>query len=279
MLLRSNIMKKTILSGALISLSALTLTSAFAEPSVDAYRAQLADKDANPGLIIIEEGGDYFKAKAGPKNVSLEKCDFGLGAGVLKGAYAQMPRYFKDTDRVEDLESRLVSCMVNLQGFKREEIIDRKKTFADQRKKQDNTKLEAMAAYVAFQSDGMKIQPGSTHAKEKEAIAVGEGLFWRRHGTMDFSCASCHAEDGKRVRLQSLVNVYNPKDIQATMTTWPTYRVSHNVVRNNQHRMWDCNWQMRLPDIEYGSEGAVSLIAFLTKQAEGGTLNIPGMKR
>lgn len=272
-------MKKTTLSGALISLSALTLTSAFAEPSVDAYRAQLADKDSNPGLIIIGDGEAYFKQKAGPKNVSLEKCDFGMGAGVLKGAYAQMPRYFKDTDRVEDLESRLVSCMVNLQGFKREEIIDRKKTFADQRKKEENTKLEAMAAYVAYQSDGMKISPRSEHAKEKEAIALGEGLFWRRHGTMDFSCASCHSEDGKRVRLQPLVNAYNTKDIQATMTAWPTYRVSHSVVRNNQHRMWDCNWQMRLPDIEYGSEGAVSLIAFLTKQAEGGTLNIPGMKR
>ncbi len=270
-------MKKQLLSVAMLTLIASSTYAA--EPSVDAYRAQLADKDANPGLMVIDDGEQYFKEKAGPKNVSLEKCNFGLGEGVLKGAYAQMPRYFKDTDRVEDLESRIVTCMVTLQGMDKATIIDRKKTFADQRKHENNTKLEAIAAYIAYQSDGMKLAPSSSHVKEKEAIALGEGLFWRRHGTMDFSCASCHAEDGKRVRLQPLVNAYNQKDIQATMTTWPTYRVSHNVVRNNEHRMWDCNWQMRLPDIEYGSDGAVALIAFLTKQSEGGTLNVPGMKR
>jgi sulfur-oxidizing protein SoxA len=273
-------MKKTILTTALIAISSLAANASFAEEaSVDAYRAQLADKDSNPGLMVIDDGEKYFKEKSGPKNASLEKCDFGLGAGKLKGAYAQMPRYFKDTDRVEDVESRIVTCMVDLQGKNRAEIIDRKKTFADQRKHEDNTKLEAIAAYVAYQSDGMPLKPSTSHAKEKEAIAFGEGLFWRRHGSMDFSCASCHAADGQRVRLQPLVNAYNTKDIQATMTTWPTYRVSHNLVRNNQHRMWDCNWQMRLPDIEYGSDGAIALIAFLTKQAEDGKLNVPGMKR
>jgi sulfur-oxidizing protein SoxA len=256
---------------------ALATPLAWGEASVADYRAQLADKDANPGFLIIDKGERLYKEKRGPRNASLEKCDFGLGAGKLKGAYAQLPRYFKDTNKVQDLESRLLTCMTHLQGFSEEEI--KVKLYADQRLNEDNTPLEAIAAYVAYQSNGMKINPPLNHTAEKETVKLGEAMFWRRHGPMDFSCATCHAEDGKRVRLQSLVNVYNPKDIQATMSTWPTYRVSHGVARNMQHRMWDCHWQMRTPDIDYGSPATVALISFLTHQAKGGTYDLPGMKR
>jgi len=251
--------------------------SVLAEASVAEYRAALADKDANPGTLIIEKGADLFKTPRGPKNVSLEKCDFGLGAGKLKGAAAQMPRYFKDTDRVQDVESRVVTCMTPLQGFDEKEI--KTKLYADQRFNEDNTPLEAIAAYVYAQSDGMPINPPMKHAKEKEAVKVGEALFWNRYGPMDFSCATCHAEDGKRVRLQALVNHYNKKDISATVSAWPTYRVSHGALRNMQHRMWDCHWQMRLPDIDYGSPAAVAIIAFQANQAKGAKFDLPGMKR
>jgi len=256
---------------------ALAAPLVWGEASVADYRAALADKDANPGFLVIDQGEIRFKEKRGPKNASLEKCDFGLGAGKLKGAYAQLPRYFKDTGRVQDLESRLVSCMVKLQGISEDEI--KQKLYADQRLNESNTDLESMIVYVASQSDGMKINPPLKHAKEKEARELGEAMFWRRHGPMDFSCATCHNEDGKRIRLQSLVNVYNPKDTQATMSTWPTYRVSHGVVRTMQHRMWDCHWQMRTPDIDYGSPATVALISFLTNQAKGGTYDLPGIKR
>lgn len=265
---------KTMGLGAIL---ALVAPLAWGEASVADYRAALADKDANPGFLVIDRGERLFREKRGPRNVSLEKCDFGLGPGKLKGAYAQLPRYFKDTKKVQDLESRLVTCMTTLQGFGEDEI--KAKLYADQRLNEDNTDLEAIVAYVAYQSDGMKINPPLRHAAEKEMYKLGEAMFWRRHGPMDFSCATCHAEDGKRVRLQGLVNVYNPKDIQATMGTWPTYRVSHGVVRTMQHRMWDCHWQMRTPDIDYGSPATVALISFLTHQAKGGTFDLPGIKR
>lgn len=256
---------------------ALAAPLAWGEASVADYRAALADKDANPAFLVIDQGEMRFKEKRGPKNASLEKCDFGLGPGKLKGAYAQLPRYFKDTKQVQDLESRVMTCMTKLQGFTEAEI--KQKLYADQRLNESNTDLESIVAYVAAQSDGMKINPPMKHAAEKEAVKLGEEMFWRRHGPMDFSCATCHNEDGKRIRLQSLVNVYNPKDIQATMSTWPTYRVSHGVVRNMQHRMWDCHWQMRTPDIDYGSPATVALISFLTHQAKGGTYDLPGIKR
>lgn len=267
---------KTLAVGALMLTPVLGFTQEL--KTADEYRAALQDKFANPGNLTVERGEQLFKEKRGPKNASLERCDFGKGPGVLKGAFAELPRYFKDTDKVEDLESRLLTCMVRLQGFKPEEI--KQKLFADQRANESNTDLEAIAAYVAVQSDGMKLNPPMKHAKEKEMRAVGEALFHTRHGPMDFSCATCHGQDGKRIRLQELGNYADNKaDAQKTMRTWPTYRVSHGVVRNMQHRMWDCMWQMRLPDVDYGSPVTVALISYLADQGRGAVLDIPGIKR
>lgn len=272
-------MKLNMMGPALLLAILPTAVSAQA-PDVPAaaYRAALQDKFANPGTMVIDRGEELFKSKRGPKNASLERCDFGLGAGVLKGAYAQLPRYFKDTDRVQDLESRLVTCMVNLQGFTEAEVKD--KVFADQRANEENTPIEAIAMYVAAQSDGMRINTPVMHAREKQAIKLGEALFNTRHGPMDFSCTTCHSRDGIRIRLQELGNfASNKANAQDTMKNWPTYRVSHGVVRTLQSRMWDCHWQMRMPDIDYGSPASVALIAYLSDQARGATLDLPGMKR
>jgi sulfur-oxidizing protein SoxA len=247
------------------------------DPSVQAYRDALADKDGNPGLLVIDRGERLFKTAAGPKNVSLERCDFGQGPGVLKGAYAQLPRWFADTQRVQDLESRLVTCMVTLQGRDAAQV--KKQPFAHEGRNESNTEIEAITAYVAAQSDGIKLAMPMKHPKEIESVQVGEALYWRQYGPMDFSCATCHAEDGKRIRLQALFNGLNKKHTDNVLSSWPTYRVSHNAVRTLQHRMWDCHWQMRLPDIEFGSPAAVALISYLTHQAEGAKLDLPGMRR
>lgn len=256
-------------------------STAFAadEPNADAYREMTyGDRDANPALLVMDRGEEIFKEKRGPKNASLEKCDFGLGEGVVKGVYAQLPRYFKDTDRVQDLESRLITCMVELQGFTEEELT--KKTYANEKANEDNTDLEALTVYIAAQSDGMKIDAPTAHPKEQEAIKVGEALFWRRQGPLDFACATCHAADGKRIRLQNLGNFSKAgKDAQKAIGSWPTYRVSHNAVRTMQHRMWDCVGQMRLSDPKYGAPLSVAYIAYLTNLAKDGTFSLPGMTR
>ena len=79
------------------------------------YREML--QDGNPAELYEMKGEELWKQKRGPKNVSLEQCDLGKGPGVIKGAFVELPRFFKDTGRVQDLESRLVTCMETLQGF------------------------------------------------------------------------------------------------------------------------------------------------------------------
>lgn len=239
---------------------------------IEKYRQALADD--NPADLWEARGEELWKKKRGPKNASLEQCDLGLGAGVVKGAYAVLPKYFADTDKVQDTESRLVTCMVMLQGFKYEEA--KKNPFSQPGRASD---MEALASYIAGASRGMKLNVSIKHPKEIAAYKVGEELFYRRAGAHDFSCSTCHADKGKRIRLQGLPALVDPSEAQGIYTTWPAYRVSLGTVRTMQHRLFDCYWQMRHPELDYVSDTATALMVFMAKYANGGELNAPAVKR
>src|SRR5262245_7192499 len=153
------------------------------EREVERYRQMLKeDPWSNPGLLEADRGETLWKEKRGPKNTSLEGCDLGKGPGKVEGAFAELPRYFADADRVMDLEARLVWCIEKLQGFDRAQIVKRPYSKANQA----GSDLEALATYVAYKSDGVMFAPPQGHPKEREALAVGEALFFRRQGPMDF---------------------------------------------------------------------------------------------
>ena len=94
---------------------------------------------------------------------------------------------------------------------------------------------------------------------------AGEVMFYRRSGTMDFSCATCHTQDGKRIRASVLPNVYVPEEWTKAIS-WPAHRTSHEHVRSSQHRVLECLWQMRYPNIKNGSDAS---IAFLFTRPQG----------
>jgi sulfur-oxidizing protein SoxA len=117
------------------------------------------------------------------------------------------------------------------------------------------------------------------HPKEKEVLALGENLFFRRMGPMDFACATCHGDSGKRIRLQPLPFLSKPAEARKVVGEWPAYRVSTTHVMTMQHRIYDCFWQMRLPQVELASDVSVALVAYLVNTANGGDISAPGMKR
>ena len=246
------------------------------ERELEKYRQMLKeDPWSNPGMLDADRGEALWKEKRGPKAASLEKCDLGKGPGKVEGAFAELPRYFGDVDGVMDLESRIVWCMETLQGFDRKDILKRPYSKANQ----SGTELEALATYVASKSRGLKFAPPLEHAKEKEALAMGEALFFRRQGPMDFACATCHGDSGKRIRLQGLPFLSKPEEAREAVGQWPAYRVSQGTVMTMQHRITDCFWQMRLPLIDYGSDVAVALTMYLVNQAKGGEVSAPQIKR
>src|SRR5689334_8134952 len=91
---------------ALIALAAPAALAQDAKKEIERYQQMIAD--SSPVELFELQGETLWAKRQGPKNATLQQCDFGLGAGVLKGAYAQLPRYFKDADRVMDLETRLL---------------------------------------------------------------------------------------------------------------------------------------------------------------------------
>jgi L-cysteine S-thiosulfotransferase len=245
------------------------------EKEIERYRAMISDPMANPAFLNVDRGEALWALARGTKNVSLQTCDLGEGAGKVESAYAKLPRYFKDSDRVMDLEQRLLWCMETVQGLDTKDVIKRR--FSGPGVVSD---MEDLVAYIAQKSSGAKFAVTLTHQKEQEVYAVGEAMFYRRSAVMDFSCATCHSEDGKRIRLQGLPNLTKPgKALQETMGSWPTYRVSQSQMRTMQHRLWDCYRQMRMPIPDYASDGITALTLYLTKNAEGGEILAPSIKR
>jgi sulfur-oxidizing protein SoxA len=239
---------------------------------IERYRQALGD--GNPAELWEARGEDLWKQKRGPKNTSLEECDLGLGPGVVKGAYTVLPKYFADTDKVEDLESRLVTCMVTLQGLPLEEAS--KDPFGGPGKK---VPMDALVAYVTASSRGMPMKVAGTHPKEREAYELGKKIFFFRGGPHDFGCVTCHGEDNKRIRLQDLPNLTKTADAQRAYTTWPAYRVSQGEVRSFQWRLNDCFRQQRFPELKFTSPASIALTMFLAQNANGGTFNAPSIKR
>ena len=228
----------------------------------------------NPGELWVLRGERLFREQRGPKQASLEQCDFGMGSGKLEGAFARLPRYFSDSGKVEDMESRLLKCMVELQGLDRGAIIQTRFSNLDRA-----SDMEALATFVASRSNGMKMDVRLEHPREREMYKAGEYLFFRRTGPTDFACVSCHGEDGKRIRLQDLPNMTERKQIQAVVAGWPAYRGTHSTVRTMQHRLYDCNWQMRLPDLGFTSDVSIALTSYLNYQGNGAVIQVPGVRR
>lgn len=271
-------MKRKALSACLLMLgSVMASAGAYAQSTADGiaeYREMLGE-GGNPAELTEMAGEDLWFQARGPKNASLEQCDLGQGPGVVEGAYAQMPRYFADADRVMDLESRLLYCMDTLQGLDPKEeaknAISGSGEYA--------TDMESLVAYVVAASRGTTIAVPQDHEKEREAYARGKQIFYFRGGPYDFSCSSCHAVTGQRIRLQDLPNLNDPELAQKAYSSWPAYRVSQGALRTMQWRLKDCFRQQRMPVLEYGSQASVDLTVYLAANANGGKMDAPGLKR
>ena len=257
---------------ALLALLAVPALAQDVKKEIQRYQQMIAE--GSPVELYELEGEALWKSPQGPNKVSLEKCDLGLGAGVTKGAYARLPRYFKDTDRVMDLEARLLHCMTTLQGRSIQDATRR--LFGNDDRASE---MELLSAYVAGRSRGAKMAPGTGHPKEQAAFELGRAMFFHRAGAWDFSCASCHGEEDKRIRMQDLPLLYKPQYARPVMATWPAYRVSNSQFKTMQWRINDCYRQMRMPEPTFGSEATVALTMFLTVTGKGEPYRGPGTKR
>lgn len=256
-------------------LTGMTAVAVWAQKStaegIAEYRAMLAD--GNPAELFEAKGQELWKQPRGPNKKSLEQCDLGKGPGVVKGAFVELPRYFPDTKRVQDMESRLLTCMETLQGFNAAEIA---KTPFD--KGEQNT-VTALAAWISGESRGMKFNLPQDQAQEKTMYEVGKRLFFGRGGSHDFACATCHSVEGKRIRLQDLPNLTKNPGAGAGFGAWPAYRVSNGQLWGMQRRLNDCYRQQRFPAPKFGSDATIALGVYMGVNGKGSESIAPALKR
>lgn len=235
------------------------------------YRAMLAD--GNPSELFEAKGEELWKQQRGPKKASLEKCDLGQGPGVVRGVFVTLPRYFSDTNKVQDLESRLLTCMDALQGLNAGDIA------ATPFGKGEQNNMTALATWIAGESRDMQFNVPQTHPQEKIFFEVGKRLFYQRGGPHDFSCASCHQSDNLRIRLQDLPNLTkNPGD-GVGFAAWPAYRMSNGQMWGMQQRLNDCYRQQRFPYPGFASDATVALATYLGVNSQGAKSIAPAIKR
>jgi sulfur-oxidizing protein SoxA len=256
--------------------AALLLAAAHAQAQsssdeIAKYRAMLAD--GNPAELWEAKGEALWKEARGPKHASLERCDLGMGPGVVKGAFVHLPRYFADTRRVQDMESRLLTCMQDLQGFDAAAIA--KTPFGSDEQKT----IESLIAWISSESNGMAFDLPQFTPEEKKMYEVGRQAFFYRAGPYDFACASCHGQEGKRIRLQDLPDLTTNKGAGAAFGSWPAYRVSSGELWGMQRRLNDCYRQQRFPYPGYVSEVTIALGVYLGVTAKGADSIAPGLKR
>jgi len=215
---------------------------------IEAYRQAL--QQGNPAELYEARGEELWKKPSGPRNGTLEQCDLGLGPGKVEGAYARLPRYFADTDKVQDLESRLLTCMERYWGVDPKPIVDAAYTAPAKRE------IIALTTYISGEAKDAVIDVRPTHPKERVAFELG-----------------------KRIRLQDLPNITERKGSALGWGSWPAYRVSAGQMWTMQWRIQDCFRQMRFPEPIYASDATIALSVYMAAIASGEPMRTPGIKR
>jgi sulfur-oxidizing protein SoxA len=143
----------------------------------------------------------------------------------------------------------------------------------------EQNNVTALATWIAAESKGLKFNLPQSHAQERVMYEVGKRVFYQRGGSHDFACASCHGEDGKRIRLQDLPNLTKSPGAGNGFGAWPAYRVSNGQMWGMQLRLNDCYRQQRFPYPGFGSDATIAVSVFLGVNAKGGVSQAPTIKR
>ena len=145
--------------------------------------------------------------------------------------------------------------------------------------KGEQANMEAYVAWISSESNGLKFNLPQGHPAEQRMYAAGKKLFYLRAGPYDFACATCHGEEGKRIRLQDLPALYkNPGD-GVGFASWPAYRVSSGELWGMQRRLNDCYRQQRFPYPGYASDATIALATYMGVNSKGAASVAPALKR
>ena len=226
--------------------------SAFAPQALQAMQADAFD---NPGLLWVARGAKLWQQPEGPQARSCAGCH-GEG-GSMRGAATRYPQVDRSSGQLVDLEGRIRQCRSERQQAAPLEW--------------ESEPLLSLAAYVAFQSRGLPIQPVIDGAA-RPFFERGREHYHRRVGQMNLSCSQCHdANWGRRLGPETIS--------QGHGTGYPVYRLEWQGTGSLQRRLRSCLSGVRAEMFPYGSPEHLELALYLAWRAEGLAIDVPGVRR
>ena len=230
----------------------------------DADRAMYAEMlENNPADIMVANGEELLAEYCGG--------DAGIAAFLnvseddLPAYIAGFPRYLEDFKQVVGIDQVLQGLM-SKNGHKPFKL--------------KSSNMFDMSTYVKTLANGEKSNIDiNANQHIKDAHALGKQTFEQKRGGRGLACLSCHSSDviGTVLRTQPLPDLSN-KGV-AVAATWPAYRMTKSSLRTLQRRFQGCMKNALLKVIPLGSPEMVALEVYLTDQAKGTEIAVPGIKR
>jgi len=230
----------------------------------DADRAMYAEMlENNPADIMVANGEELLAEYCGG--------DEGIAA-FLKQTEDSLPAYLAGFPRYLPEFKQVVGIDQALQGLMSK---NGHKPF-----KLKSSDMFDMSAYVKSLANGEKSNIDiNANPQMKEAYALGKITYMTKRGGRGLSCNSCHSDAviGSVLRTQPLPDL-SAKGV-AVAATWPAYRMTKSSLRTLQRRFQGCMKNALLKVIPIGSPEMVALEVYLTSEAKGAEIAVPGLKR
>ncbi|WP_395675770.1 sulfur oxidation c-type cytochrome SoxA [Inquilinus sp.] len=213
------------------------------------------DDSSNPGMLWVLEGEALWQDPVGAAGASCAGCH-GDAAESMRGVAARYPAFDTATGQPIDLQARVNQCRQARQGAE---------PFAA-----ESQELLALTTLVAHQSRGIPVEPVAD-PRLTSFVEQGRGLFERRIGQLDLSCAACHDQRwGQKLGGSAIP--------QAHPTGYPIYRLEWQSVGSLQRRMRNCMIGVRAEPYAFGAPEFTALELYLRARAEGLPVETPGVR-
>ncbi len=216
-------------------------------------------EEGNPAEILLDDGNALFQKADGSKGKSCASCH-GQNGEKLKGAATTYPKYDASIKGILTLPVQINRCREGQMGAKPW--------------KYDTPDIVAVELFVKSLSNGMPIKI-NIDGPAKPFYEAGKKMYYTKWGEWSWNCAQCHIKyAGRKTRANILSRNRGHAD------HWPTYRMAWGSTGTIQRRIIkDCIGNMRVEKLpEYESEDIRNLEFYLTYQANGLPIQVPGFR-
>jgi sulfur-oxidizing protein SoxA len=213
------------------------------------------DDTANPAMLFVQTGAAAWSEKAGAAGKSCADCH-GDATVSMKGVAARYPAFSAAAGRPIDLEGRINLCRTTHQQAE---------ALAP-----ESDGLLALGAFVALQSRGQPIAPPDD-GRLASLREQGAGLYRRRQGQLNLSCANCHDDNAGRKLAGATIPQGHP-------TGYPIYRLEWQALGSLKRRLRNCVIGMRAEPWPYDAADYLALESFLMQRAKGMAMDAPGVR-